>query len=239
VISEPIPKAAVVPTCILVLPDTHFPFADWKGIEKAKEWADKHEPDLVVQLGDLLDQKAWSRWDKDPDDLSPEEEFIEAYEDICRLHKLFPNMHVLTGNHDRRFYIKAAESSLPSQLIKSMKELFPFPGWTWHIDAKDRLIVPSARGDILFLHGDEMGGKPIAKATALGMNVVHGHTHQASVVHAQALDKHYFGAECGHLMDVDSKGARYSAKNPKGASSGFMIIKYGIPYFIPNDDAPV
>ena len=241
---QPVIQAPVlqttIPKCILVIPDTHFPFADWKGLEKAKAWADEHEPDLIVQLGDLLDQKAWSRWDKDPDDMSPEEEFAEAYKDVERFHKMFPKAHILTGNHDRRFYMKAAEGGLPSQLVKSMKELFPFTTeWTWHIHAKDRLIVPSARGDILFMHGDEMGGKPVAKATALGLNVVQGHTHQCSVTHAQAMDKHLFGAECGHLMDVDSKGARYSARNPKGASSGFMVIKHGIPYFIPNDDAPI
>ena len=228
-----------VPITILVLPDLHFPFADWTGLKKAHKWAKKHKPDLVIQMGDLFDQKAWSRWGKDPDDLSPEDEWLQAFESVKKLHKMFPKMHILSGNHDRRFYLKAADSSLPSQLIKSMQELFPFKGWIWHIDAKDRLTIPSARGDILFLHGDEMGGTPIAKATQLGINIVQGHTHQASITYAQTLSKYVFAAEAGHLMDVNSKGARYAARNPKGSSSGFLVIKYGCCYFIPNDSAPV
>jgi predicted phosphodiesterase len=232
-------KKSDIPTTILVLPDLHFPFADWSGIEKAHAWAEKHKPDLVIQIGDLFDQKAWSRFEKDPDDLSPEDEWTQAFNDVERLHELFPKMHILSGNHDRRFYLKAAAASLPSKLVKSLKELFPFTGWTWHVDAKDRLIVPSARGDILFLHGDEMGGTPLSKATQLGVNLVQGHTHQASVNYAQTLNKYVFAAEAGHLMDVNSKGARYAARNPKGASAGFLILKHGCCYFIPNDGAPI
>lgn len=228
-----------IPKLILVLPDMHLPFADWKGIEKAHRWAKKHKPDVVVQLGDLLDQKAWSKWQKDPDDLSPEEEFLQAGEGINRLKKMFPKMHILSGNHDRRFYLRAAEAAIPGALIRGLHEIFPVKGWTWHIAANDRLIIPSARGDILFMHGDEMGGTVKQKAVLLGINVVQGHTHQTSVDHIQGLQNYFFAAQAGHLMDIDSKGARYAARNPKGSCCGFMVIKFGIPYWIPNDKADV
>lgn len=223
----------------LILPDMHLPFANWKGIQKAHRWAEKHNPDAVIQLGDLLDQKCWSRWPKDADDFSPAQEFEESYKDCEKLEKYFPNMEILIGNHDVRYIAKAAESSLPKQMIKTLDELFPMEGWRWSTDPDEFLLMPTVRGDVMFMHGDEMGGRPLSKATSLGVNVIQGHTHQSSVQYQQSLDKFLFGAEAGHLMDVNSKGARYAARNPKGTACGFMVMKFGVVYFIPADGSKV
>ena len=63
---------------VLILPDLHAPWIDWKAVQQAHKWAKRHKPDLIVQLGDLFDQKIWSRWPKDQDDYSPSEEYIQA-----------------------------------------------------------------------------------------------------------------------------------------------------------------
>jgi hypothetical protein len=39
--------------------------------------------------------------------------------------------------------------------------------------------------------------------------------------------------ECGMLLDKDSKAARYAAASGKYPVTGFGVIKYGVPYFIP------
>lgn len=187
---------------------------------------------MVIQLGDLLDAKAWSRWPKDGDDC-PEAEFEAAYKGLEKLHEMFPKMHILTGNHDLRFRVKATESNLPSRMIKGLEEVLPFKGWKWYVDPKEKLIVDSKRGPIIFVHGDEDGGTPIAKACALGMNLVQGHTHKASIEYRDVMGELFFGAEAGHLMDHESRAAAYSARKAVGMCAGFLVIEEGIPRWIP------
>jgi len=223
---------------VLVLPDLHAPFIDWPAVWQAHKWAEKHDPQAVVQLGDLTDQKAWSRWPSDVDDWSPTEEWERVEKDMEKLRKYFPEMFVLMGNHDSRAATVATSVRIPSQLVKTMEEIFSAPGWTW-VPRDRQLVFKTDRGDTMFVHGDEDGGTPIHKATMLGMNVIQGHTHRVSIRYEQVADKWVFGAEMGHLMDIASKGARYAAKSTRGTCSGFGILKHGVPYFIIADGGKV
>ena len=212
---------------ILVIPDLHAPWIDWKAVKYVKAWHDKHKPDLVIQLGDITDQKIWSRWQSDPDDFSPSQEFKKAAKDMNKLHEMFPKMIILSGNHDVRVKARAIEAGIPAEMFKDVNEVFDKKGWKWWPRDK-RLIVNTQRGKILFIHGDEMGGTVAQKSRALGMSVVQGHTHKMSLTYTQTPTNHFFGCEAGHLLDVNSKAARYSQANPMGCSSGFVIIKYGL-----------
>lgn len=216
---------------ILILPDIHLPWPNWDAIKQARIWADKHKPDLIIQLGDITDQKIWSRWTKDIDDFSPSEEFTRAEAHMHELHDLFPKMLVLTGNHDRRILSRAVEAGIPSQLFSDIDQVFNFKGWRWY-NPGEKLIVKTPRGPILLMHGDEMGGTPAQKSRILGMSIIQGHTHKTSITYTQTQNGHFFGAEMGCLMDTKSKAARYAQSNPIGVSVGFGVVKYGVPYFI-------
>lgn len=84
----------------------------------------------------------------------------------------------------------------------------------------------------MFMHGDEMGGNAAQKSRNLGISLIQGHTHKASITYTKTHRGHFFGAEMGCLMDVLSKAARYAAANPIGTSVGFGVLKHGVPYFI-------
>lgn len=216
---------------ILVLPDIHFPWPDWSAIKLAKKWYDKHKPDAVVQLGDLTDQKIWSRWQSDPDDFSPCQEFEQAEAMLKKLHKMFPKMFILRGNHDDRIKAKAVEGGIPGRMFRDVDEVFNYDGWTWIPRGID-LVLQTHRGPVRFMHGDEMGGTPTQKSRLMGHSIVQGHTHKASITYTKTPEAHIFGMESGCLMDVDSKAARYAQANPVGVSVGFGVIKYGCPYFV-------
>jgi predicted phosphodiesterase len=203
----------------------------------AHRWAEKHNPDLVVQLGDLGDQKAWSRWPKDTDDPNPAQEFDELLVGCEKLWGYFPQMKILKGNHDMRLSRSMQEARLPAKMFKELDEMIDLPGWEFMNDEK--LVVPTARGKILFVHGDEDGGTPIEKATHAGMNLVQGHTHKATIVHREVMGNTYFGAEFGHLMDYKSKAAKYAARSFKTHMPCFGVIKHGVPYVIPVDGGRV
>ena len=217
---------------ILCIPDIHFPYANYEAIKQIYAWKKKHKPDLVIFLGDITDSKAWSKYSKDPDDDSPQTEFDRAEADMKQLHKMFPKAICLIGNHDVRPMSKALEAGLPRQLINSLDKVFAYPGWEWHISNKPFVAhVPDAK--IAFIHGDESKGTPGQKASKLGMSVVQGHTHQASLEYITTFNHRVFGIECGHVADLESKGMKYAAKNPTSCTTCFVSIIDGIPQIHP------
>lgn len=216
---------------ILVIPDVHAPWANMDALRQAYQWKKRHKPDLVICLGDLTDQKIWSRWQKDVDDYSPSEEFLRAEQQLKEIHKMFPQMLILRGNHDVRILSKAIEAGLPSQMFKDVDQVFAYKGWTW-INSNQKLVKNTVRGPILFVHGDEQGGTVNQKARMLGISVCQGHTHKVSVTHTTTINGTIFGAEFGCIMDIHSKAAKYAQPNPVGVGVGFGVIKYGVPYFI-------
>lgn len=217
---------------VLILPDLHAPWVDWKAVNQAFKWAKKHKPDLVVQLGDLTDQKIWSRWTKDVDDYSPSQEFKEAEKVLKKLHKMFPKMVILRGNHDERVAKKAIEAGIPGEMFKDLAEVFTYKGWKWKARG-EVFTIQTKRGPVSFFHGDEFGGTPAQKSRNLGHSIICGHTHKATITFTKTINGHFFGADMGCLMDVESKAALYAQANPIGASVGFGVLYEGIPYFHP------
>lgn len=216
---------------ILVIPDAHAPWVNWGALEQAYKWRLIHKPDLVVCLGDLTDQKIWSRWQKDTDDASPSEEFLAAEKCLKKIHKMFPKMVIIRGNHDTRILSKSIEAGIPAQMFNDVDSVFNYTGWTW-IGQNEKLIIKTPRGPILFVHGDEQGGTVAQKSRILGHSVIQGHTHKVSVTYTTTMKGTIFGAEMGCIMDTKSKAAKYAAANPVGSSVGFGVVKFGVPYFI-------
>lgn len=216
---------------ILVIPDAHAPWVNWKALEQAHKWYKSHKPDLVICLGDLTDQKIWSRWQKDTDDASPSDEFLAAEKCLKKMHKMFPKMLILRGNHDVRILSKAIEAGIPAQMFNDVDQVFNYKGWTW-VPQNEKLIINTVRGPILFVHGDEQGGTVAQKSRILGLSVIQGHTHKVSTTYTTVLKGTVFGAEMGCIMDINSKAAKYAAANPVGSTVGFGVVKYGVPYFI-------
>jgi predicted phosphodiesterase len=216
---------------ILVIPDAHAPWVNGPALIQAYKWRLKHKPDLVVCLGDLTDQKIWSRWPKDTDDASPSDEYIAAEKCLKKLYKMFPKMIIIRGNHDTRIASKAIEAGIPAQMFNDVDQVFNFKGWEW-VPQNDKLVINTVRGPILFVHGDEQGGTVAQKSRILGLSVIQGHTHKVSVTYTTTMKGTIFGAEMGCIMDTQSKAAKYAAANPVGSSVGFGVVKYGVPYFV-------
>ena len=85
----------------------------------------------VISLGDMIDYRCLGRWDSaaDPDLPSMNAEYDEAKRQIGILHKMFPNIDVLIGNHDTRRNTAAKTAGLIKQELRSMKETWATPRW--------------------------------------------------------------------------------------------------------------
>ena len=218
---------------IFALPDMHLPYMDWNAIEEVAEeirLAKRRGDDVVVvQLGDLMDQRAWSRFPKEGDADSAQDEWNKTEECMERLYKLIPEMHILFGNHDSRIAKKATEAYLPKQLVKTLDNHFNFDGWKWHT-SDDPLVID----DIAFIHGDSFPiPRPISAALRLGQSVVYGHSHQASLSYVTTHNRTMFALNPGWLGDETQSAFRYASGSPHKCWKGYGVIIDGVPHLMP------
>ena len=213
---------------ILVLGDSHHPDADFDVLEQARVFAKEHKVNLTISTGDMLDQKAWSRFPKGPEDDSPQLEWEKSVKSALKMSKMFPNMIILNSNHDRRYIKKAAEAGLPKVMVRTLDELIPVKGWQWHLGPNPLVIDNTA-----FMHGDELSGSVAAKVSTLGMNVVQGHTHKAELKYVCTFDKRLFGLDVGCTVDVNGRSFDYAASSLTKVWVGFGYIENGVPHLIP------
>lgn len=216
---------------VLVLGDPHLPFPDWKLLEEAHRFNKKFKADKVICVGDITDQKTWSKYGRDTSDVGNDEEWGQVVKTAMRMAKLFPKMTIIIGNHDIRYFKAANLAGIPSQLIKTLKEALPIPGWTWHDTSRGPLMVDG----IGYIHGDEQSGSALAKACFMGHPMVQGHDHKGVLEFAQAPHKNkpVFGMSSGCTANLDAPGMRYAKKMLRKSFVCFATVCNGVPMLYP------
>lgn len=220
---------------IFALPDQHHPWSCWDRLAVVAEEVKiatrkKSNTVKVINLGDIIDSMAWSRYPKGPDAPNAQAEWDATEVAMHRLAKMFPEMTILSGNHCVRPMKKALEAQLPRQLIKGLDQVFDIPGWEWHMG--NRLYE---HDNVVFCHGDEF---PISvaniglAASRLGKSLVFGHTHQAALVYVNIFDKSYYAMNCGAIVDDKAVCFQYAAKNPRRTWQGYGMIVDGQPHLV-------
>jgi predicted phosphodiesterase len=214
---------------VLVLGDVHLPYPDLELLKEAARFNKHYRADVVVCVGDLTDQKTWSKYGRDTDDPGNDEEWDMVIESAKKVEKLFPKLTIVIGNHDIR-YLKAANvAGIPTQMIKSLKEALPIKGWNWHT-SNDPLEIDG----VVYVHGDESSGPPETKATQLGQPVVQGHTHKGRIVYAVTpKNRVLWGMDVACTADVTSPAFRYAKKMLKKAMVAFGTVTDKIPHLYP------
>ncbi len=106
----------------------------------------------MICLGDEIDSYWGGMWKKDPNAKhTPTSELHESREKLKEWYRAFPLMKVCISNHGSRWIRKATESEIPSQLLRSYKEMIAAPeGWTWH-----KKILVKTDKPFLAVHGDD------------------------------------------------------------------------------------
>lgn len=88
----------------LIIPDMHCPYEDYRALHGVYQFIKEYKPDRIIQLGDMVDFYALSRFSKDPDRLTGLQGEIDVaryhLEQIRKVHK--GELVVLEGNHEAR-----------------------------------------------------------------------------------------------------------------------------------------
>lgn len=213
---------------VLCLPDLHCPAADMYLLKLVADYAKWFKPDTVIQLGDLIDFKRLSRFLSNPEDATTSDEWDETCCQIEQVHKLFPNMIILNGNHDKRLLHRAKEANIPKQLLRQPHQIFNYSGWRYHLSDE-----PFMYEMIAYIHGDCVNSPLTLLAQRIGCSVIRGHSHKLGLVYTRHFNKVLFAAEAGCIVDVKSPAFAYAAGSASKEMLGFITVDADVPSLIP------
>jgi hypothetical protein len=226
-------KKDISPT--LIIPDTHFPFASQRVLDAIYEWASKYKPVRVIQVGDLYDLYAHSKFARSLNIYQPKEE-----EEIGRkqaeamwktIQGIVPKAECvqLIGNHDLRPLRQTLQHlpSLEHVVEKYLHERMTFEGVKLISDAREEYVFDG----IHTFHGYRSGfGSHLMHAMR---NTIHGHDHKLGVAFKRVREELIWELHSGFAGDMESKVFHYTPQKSTQEMPGFGWVEGPGPRAIP------
>lgn len=217
-----------------------MPFHDRVALSMVVDFIAQNKKDIthVVQLGDLLDQYAFSHFAKKYTSSDKEIKAGRHHAEMMwkTIFALVPKSQLvqLCGNHDLRMFKRAQERLPESQEIvkKFTHELYSFNNVKTIFDYREAYWI----NDIRFLHGYKKHGTHMLHSM---QKTVVGHLHTAGLVYrnvetANGERRLIYEANAGFLGDevkfIDQLG--YTPEKLTGWTLGFLVIDNYGPRFI-------
>lgn len=219
---------------ILVLGDTHHPFSNTSSLRRVEALAKQIKPDVIVQIGDLLDMYSWSKYPRTLNLMTPKKELElgmkMAYQMWENLRKASPKSKCfqIFGNHDERPMLRLMEKAPELESLIDFKSIFTFPGVETSNSQRDELII----GKIILQHG--FRSKLGDHARHNGMNTVTGHSHRGGTIFLRLGWGTIWELNAGFLGDEGSTPLSYSKQRRVSTwTQGAGLITGLGPQFIP------
>ena len=224
-------KASKKYECVLIQSDLHIPFHHPQSFDFLKAIKKKYKDiDLVVNIGDELDQHGLSFHDTDPDLPSSGHELEISKGYIKELEKMFPEMVLLHSNHSSLIYRRALKHGMPKAYLKSYNDFLDVgPGWEW----VDDLNIKLSNGQECFMtHGISADGLKLAMQ--YGKHVVQGHFHSKfNIQYFSNPDNLVWSMQVGCLTNQKHMAFNYSRQFRLRFIIGCGIIINGWPRLLP------
>jgi hypothetical protein len=217
---------------VVAVGDTHFPFVDRRWLDWAVEEIANRQPEYIVQVGDLYDYFALSRYSKILK-ITAEEEAVEgraaAEEMWARFREVSPDSKCfqIRGNHDDRDGKALADKCPELAPFVDLKDRFIFDGVETIHDSKEELWLE----DVAVLHGYKSHG---AHARHNQAPTIVGHSHTGGVSYFQNRFGTYWELNAGFGGDINSPVFHYrNQKKLHGWTLGLGAVDRSGPRFIP------
>lgn len=152
---------------ILVIGDLHEPFCLDGYLEHCKRIYKQERCNMVVFIGDIIDNHYSSYHETDPDGYGAGEELDRAIDKIKVWYEAFPKAYVIIGNHDRLVYRKAHSSGVSRRWIREYHEVLETPNWEF----LEELVIDG----VCYNHGE--GGTARSRTKNEMQSQVQGHYH--------------------------------------------------------------
>lgn len=219
---------------ILVAGDVHFCWEHKQTVEAFLQFNKEIKPDYIVQVGDLYDMYAHSKFPRSQNLYTPKEEERLSREGAEKFFKQLQKdnpkavIYNMFGNHDIR-PVKRTIESMPQMehfVEKYMEELMTFEGVNLIKDHREILTIEG----VGFHHG--YFGKLGDHRDAGLMNMVVGHTHRGGVSYRRIRNETLWELNAGFMGDPESKVMSYTASKIQNYTLGFGYIDPYGPRFI-------
>ena len=189
----------------------------------------------IICVGDELDCYFASGYIKSPDaSHTPNSELAESISELKRWYRAFPQMKMCLSNHGLRWVKKAYEAGIPSQVLRSYKDLIKAPkGWQY----KYKWLI-NDRYPFYIMHGLGYSGANGHKNAAIdnGISTIIGHLHaHAGIVHLRTEEQSFYGMNVGCLIDTEAYAFAYGkyARSKPVLGCGVVLDGGKTPLFIP------
>lgn len=224
--------------CYLFISDLQIPFNADKALPfcKAVQREFSIPSDNIFCVGDETDNYWGSSYPKDPDARhTANQELNAAIRILRKWYAAFPQMKLAISNHGIRWVKKAVQAEIPSQLLKSYREMIQAPdGWIW----KERWHIKS-RHPMLLIHGMGYNGQNGHRFAAIdnGISTVIGHLHShAGIVHLRSqTGRKIWAMNTGCLIDTEAYAFQYGKYARQHPVLGVGVVIDGglTPIFLP------
>lgn len=220
------------PQNILVIGDIHEPFSKDGYLEFCRDVQERFDCGTVVHIGDVIDNHYSSYHETDPDGYGAGQELDRAIDKVQDWSKVFPEVKVCIGNHDRLIHRKAKTAGLSERWIRDFHEVLGTPFW----DFKESHIIHGIR----FEHGHGTSSTMAAfkKAKEKRVPIVQGHVHtEANVLYSESEHDRIFGMQVGCGVDEETYAMAYSKNFSKSyiTSCGVILGGGSLPIVVPMD----
>lgn len=194
------------------------------------EVRDKFKPDIVVNVGDEVDNCALSRYPKDPNGESAGTELVRTRKVLERFSAEFPSVFLCESNHRQRLYKRAYEAGIPAEYLADVHEYLGVPdGWQWAFQWKFDGIV--------FEHGDRANSSLSAGDKLVDANhastVFGHHSGRAGITYRHLAGKSLWSMNVGCLVDENGYGMNYLKMSRTKPVLSCGVIIDGVPMLIP------
>jgi predicted phosphodiesterase len=213
---------------VFVISDTHFPFHSKSGYRKMLEALEKEQPDVVVQIGDLLDQYVFSKYTRSPN-ISLEQDLVKglakAQQMWATIQHLVPGVecYQLLGNHDVRMAKRIAEKLPELGDLISTSDIYAFENVTLLPSDREYLLLDG----VVYTHGHL--SKSIDHAKHFNKPTVHGHRHRPTIEFDSAK---LWSMDVGYMADSKSLPLSYTQTRLSKWTMACGVVENGKPRLI-------
>lgn len=216
---------------VLVIGDCHLPFELPNYLDFCASVRDKYKCNIIVHIGDLVDNHAISYHEHDPNGMSPDQEMKVADKKLEKWFKEFPKVYLCRGNHDSLVDRKGRTSGLPDRAFRNYREIWNLPDswvddWEFEFD------------NVRYTHGSGFSGLygHATAAIANRQSTVMGHLHSVAGVEWTANPRDcMFGMAVGCGVDRRSYAFNYGKdfKRKPVISCGVVLENGKYPLIVP------
>ena len=223
-------EAAPSTSCIII-GDMHAPYTDVAAMSACLEAVEREKPTYVIQMGDLYDQYAFSKYARNPNHTTPREEmdtakvFADVFWRNIRHNSPKSKCYQLLGNHDVRLDKRIAERLPELTGLLSLRHYFKFDGVETQESDRDILELTINSEPVVFHHG--WLSKPGDHVKYFGRSTVIGHSHSPHVLYHRHHRGALFELNVGYVGDPAAHVFSYAGAMNKWTRAYGTIDKYG------------